>query len=561
MKRILILMCVFLGAACCTKEDKHKTDDGPKELAVPSDVKLHDATETTLTFQWKDVKNATGYNWTLDEKETGQSAGVGSTAKRNTSVTGLKKGTVYVFKVRAEAGGSHSEYCDGVEAKTLGEPTPDDVAKVCTDAPLVLKLDSAPELGTSGYIKVFTASGKEVDSVNMADIATVNVLESGIMVPKEQITAATEKNTFMDVLSSGGRTRTVHYTPVKVKGKTLEIRLHSGVLDFDSEYYVTVDESVCGKAVEAGEWKVFTKAAPESANNLTVDAAGGSDFCTVQGALSFADPNGAEIVVMDGTYEEMLYLRDKKDIYLHGLSWKPATIVYPNSEVYMNGSSARCLWLVENCDNLVIENLTIENSFWASDHKGQAETIYFNSGNGSHRLTIGNCSLISWQDTFLCKGQVWVHNSLIAGHCDYIWGYPKACFIENCEIRSRAAGYIVQARVQSASDKGFVFKNCRLTAEEGVKDGSVYLARSAGQSDCFDNVVFINCTMGSVIRPEGWLGSPAPNPSAPTATSGWRENNSKDASGNPITTHNAFGKVLTSAEAAPYSTREDVLGW
>jgi pectin methylesterase-like acyl-CoA thioesterase len=51
---------------------------------------------------------------------------------------------------------------------------------------------------------------------------------------------------------------------------------------------------------------------------------------------------------------------------------------------------------------------------------------------------VENCSLISWQDTFLCKGYVWVHNSLIAGHVDYIWGYPNACLFEDCEIRSRA---------------------------------------------------------------------------------------------------------------------------
>jgi len=556
MKRLLLLL-LPLAIFACSK--KNHTVDGPVELAVPTGVELKGSTETSLTFQWKVVKDATGYNWTLDEKGGTEGVQTGSTAKRNVVVEGLRKGTAYIFKVRAEAGSSRSAYSDPVEATTKGTATPDEAPRVSIDAPLVLSFDSVPVLGTSGMIKIFTASGTEVDRIDLADMAKVTVLESGIMVPKEQITTTTVKHTFMDVLSCGGRTRQVHYTPLKVKGKTLEIRHHSGVLDFDSEYYVTVDQSVCGKAVEAGEWKIYTKEAPSSAKEIVVDADGEGDFCTVQGALSYADKNGATISIAPGTYEEMLYLRDKAGITLKGIDRSRVKIIYPNSEIYANGSSARCLFLAENCDNLVLENITIENSFYASDHKGQAECIYFNSGNNTHKLTIESCNLISWQDTFLCKGSVWVHNSLIAGHCDYIWGYPKACFFDNCEIRSRAAGYIVQARVPSASDKGFVFYNCKLTAEDGVSANSVYLARSAGQPDCIDNVVYVNCTMSSAIRTEGWLGNPAPNPATPTATAGWREYGTKGAGAS--SSRNSYGKTLTTAEASIYCNRQDVLGW
>ncbi len=553
MKRLLSFL-LPLALFACSKTGN--TVDGPVELTVPTGVSLHGATETSLTFQWKVVKNATGYNWTLTEKESGEEAGVGSTAKRNVEVTGLRKGTDYLFKVRAEAGSSHSDYCAPVEARTSGTPGPENVETMCIDAPLVLKLDSAPVLGSSGLIKIFKADGTEVDRIDLADMAKVTILESGIMVPKEQVSSST-KHTFMDVLTCGGRTRTVHYTPLRVKGKTLEIRHHSGVLDFDSEYYVTVDESVCGKAVGAGEWKIFTAKAPSSAKEIVVDAEG--DFCTIQGALSYADKSGATIAIAPGTYEEMLYLRDKAGITLKGIDRSRVKIIYPNSENYMSGSSVRCLFLVENCDNLVLEGITIENSFYASDHKGQAECICFNSGNNTHKLTVESCDLISWQDTFLCKGSVWVHNSLVAGHCDFIWGYPKACFFDNCEIRSRAAGYIVQARVPSASDKGFVFYNCKLTAEDGVGTNSVYLARSAGQTDCFDNVVYVNCTMSSAIRTEGWLGNPAPNPSVPTATSGWREYGSKGSGASSA--RNSYGKTLSTEEASIYCSRQDVLGW
>ena len=324
----------------------------------------------------------------------------------------------------------------------------------------------------------------------------------------------------------------------------------------------------------------FTVKKAPTGSTLKVAAYGSAEFCTVQGALSFASrafkPDDAvTIEVADGTYREMLFLRNRNNVTIRGASREKTVIAYPNNDSYETGSGAsvlarpsagasigksggRSVFLVEGCDNLVLEDLTIENTYSIPSHKGQAETIYCNSAN---RMTIENCSLISWQDTFLKKGKVWVHNSLIAGHVDYIWGYPEACLFEDCEIRSRAGGYIVQARIQSVSHKGFVFLNCRLTAEEGVADGKMYLARSGGSADYFDNVVFVGCTMGSVIAPAGWYTSPAPNPAAPTATSGWREYGSVDASGKAVSGHNSSGRVLTATEADPYSSRQSVLGW
>jgi len=526
----------------------------PEKLAVPENVVLHSATETSLTFQWNPVVGAERYGWLLTEAD-GSGELKGSVTQRNVMIPNLRKGTDYLFWVRAEAKDEVFEYCSPVPARTEGTAPAPGGDRVCADAPLVLTLEAPPVLGSKGFVKIFKAGGDEVDRIDLADISGVNIREDGTMVPRQQVTGS---NTFTDKLPSGGNTRLVHYTPFRISGNSLVIRPHCMALDFDTEYYVTVDESVCGKAVAAGEWKFTTKPAP-STSSVHVAADGSGDFCTLQRALCHVS-DGAVISMADGSYEGLLYLRNRKDLSVKGDSRDGVRIVYPNCEHYMSGSSARCLWLVENCDNLILENLTIENSF--GDLNGQAEAIYFNSGNNTHRLTIENCSLLSYQDTFLCKGSVWVHNSLIAGHCDFIWGYPKACLFENCEIRSRAAGYIVQARVKSASDKGFVFLNCKLTAEKGVKDGTMYLARSSGQADCYDNVSYIGCTMSPVIAPAGWYPKPEPNPSTPNAVSGWKEYASVNESGTSASgSRNAFGRILTAAEAAPYLSREAVLGW
>lgn len=558
MKTLQITLAGVAAALMAVACGKAAPAEPAGELAVPSGVKLHGtAAETSLTFQWSAVEGASGYNWKLSTE--GEQDLTGDVANRNVTVSGLIPGTDYSFSVRSVAGTQTSAWSTPVVAKTAGKkPTP---GVNCVDAPLVIEVGTSASLGTSGKILVYKDGVKDaVDVIDLADIAKAQKLEDGTFVPASQMTTVTASHTFMDELHSGSVKRVVHYTPLRLKEGKLYVKLHNQVLDFSSSYYLTMDESVAGKAIGKGEFTFTTKAAP-TGTTLTVNPDGSEDFCTVQGALTYAASLGKDtavtIEVGEGTYPELLFLQGKNNVTIKGVSREKSVIAYPNSENYLSGSDNRCLFLAKSCSGLTLENLTVENTYYTSDHKGQAEAIYFNAADNG-RLVIEDCALISWQDTFLCKGEVYVHKSLIAGHCDYIWGYPKACLFEDCEIRSRAAGYIVQARVQNAANKGFVFLNCRLTAESGVADGKMYLARSGGQADCYDNVTYVNCTMSPVIAPAGWFTSPAPNPSTPTATAGWKEYGTTGVS---TTSRNAYGKILTATEAEPYSSRQAVLGW
>ena len=585
MRLLLRIAPALAGALLCLACTEKPATPDTKETtpAVPQGVKLHSSTETTLTFQWGAVEGAGSYDWILTLEGTSHKTGTVKT--RNVQVEGLTAGTTYGFSVRAVSAAGASEFCSPIGATTAGSaPTPPDPSAktVCVDAPVVIEFPSAPTLGTAGLIRVLKADGTEVDRINLADLSTVDILDDGTMIPKG---ADADKNliaigndypfnTFMDALHSANY-RIVHYTPLRVEGKSLVIKLHNEALEFGKTYTVKVDASVTGMAAEDVS---FTTKAKPGGSTIKVAADGSGDFCTVQGALSYVSSNvpkddAVTIEVAEGTYRELLYLRGKNNLTLRGASRQNTIIAYPNNESYETGSGAsvasrpslgssigksggRALWLVETCGNLAIENLTVENTYSIPSHKGQAETIYFNADD--KRLTIENCSLVSWQDTFLCKGEVYVHNSLIAGHVDFIWGYPKACLFEDCEIRSRAGGYIVQARVPGASDKGFVFLNCALTAEEGVKAGSAYLARSGGDSSVYDNVTFIGCTMSDVIAPAGWHTGKTPTPATPTATSGWKEYGTKGVS---TASRNACGLILTASEAEAYSSRQAVLGW
>lgn len=451
------------------------------------------------------------------------------------------------------------------------EPPAEDPALVCVDAPIVLEFDNDVVLGTSGTLKVFNSRDRQEDIIDLADAASVNVRDDGIAVPKEQIIAGSVVTTWMDALKCGSSYRIVHYTPLTVSGKKLIVRLHSGVLEHGKEYYVTMDEGfVAGEpGLQKGDFTIKTKAKPSSTSELNVSQDGKSDFCTIQGAINYAATLGKDaavtINVARGDYREMLFIGDKNNLTFKGRSRASTNIFYANNEGYEKGtgeyvtsrpsaggtvakSGGRSVILIRGCSNIKFESFTMKNTFGST--AGQAEVMYFNNDNGT--LTITDCALHSLQDTFLCKGDVTVSNTLIAGHCDFIWGYPKVCVFDNCEIRAMAAGYVVQARVNNATDKGFIFRKCRFTAGDGVADGSMYLARSGGDATKYDNVTLIGCTLGSVIAPAGWYANPAPNPAVPTATSGWKEYGSVDAAGHPVTGHNNYGKYLTEEEAQAF---------
>ena len=95
-------------------------------------------------------------------------------------------------------------------------------------------------------------------------------------------------------------------------------------------------------------------------------------------------------------------------------------------------------------------------------------------------------------------------NCLIEGTVDFIFGCGNALF-ENCEIRSladaRDIGYIAAPAHSLSQTEGFLFQNCRLTCEEGVTPGSIYLARPWRD---YGLTTFRNCTMDRHIAPAGF---------------------------------------------------------
>jgi pectin methylesterase-like acyl-CoA thioesterase len=306
-----------------------------------------------------------------------------------------------------------------------------------------------------------------------------------------------------------------------------------------------------------------------SGSSVTVDDDGDADFRTVQGALNYAMQRFSKaepvtINIRNGNYEELLYLNGKDNVSIKGESRDGVMISYTNNETFNPGtgssqsstaagtpSGGRSVMLVEASDMLSLDTLSLKNTtIRSSSISGQAETLYFNSDG---RLVAKNAGFYSEQDTLNLKGWSWFYRTLVAGNVDFIWGSSRAALFEESEIRSvgdsanaNSGGYVLQARVPSASDVGYVFLNSALTHGPGpgplrsdVPNGATYLARSPGGTATWDNIAFINCKMDKHVAAVGWAGQgvngqPAPNPTVARADAGWREYGSIDMAGVPL---------------------------
>lgn len=447
------------------------------------------------------------------------------------------------------------------------------------DTSFKLVFDNPPALGTGGTIRIFKSS----------DDSLVDVIRLEGEV---------------DVLGHTGQAlvRKVKYAPVKIVGNTVTIKPHNNKLSYGTQYYVAIADGVFTGATlggtpfvgigKAAGWSFTTKASAPASATLSVDDDGPADFSTVQAALNHATKNFAKadpvtINVRNGSYEELLYLRAKDSVTIKGESRDGVLIQYTNYDSLNPGTGAseavsttgtpaggRSVMLVEAVDMLTLDTLTLKNTtIRSSSISGQAETIYFNS---DARLVAKNASFVSEQDTLNLKGYAWFYQSLVAGNVDFIWGGSRAALFEDSEIRSlgdsanaNSGGYVLQARVPNASDKGFVFLNSRLTHGPGpgalhsdVPAGATYLARSPGGTATWDNIAFINCAMDSHVAAAGWAGlgvngQPAPNPVVPTAASGWREYGSTNLAGAPLDLAARVGGYLLSADevAAGFASR------
>lgn len=144
----------------------------------------------------------------------------------------------------------------------------------------------------------------------------------------------------------------------------------------------------------------------------------------------------------------------------------------------------------------------------------------------------------------------------IEGNVDFIFGDSLAWF-ENCEIHALAYSTVMltaQSKRYDGEHSGYVFHNCRVTAESGAD--KIYLGRPRRW---YSSVVFLNTELPAQIVAAGWQEwLHDDTPSLPTVN--YAEFGSTGPGANP-TARDPHAKQLTAEEAAKIKVKSHLEGW
>ncbi|PBQ34840.1 carbohydrate esterase [Sphingobacteriaceae bacterium] len=400
------------------------------------------------------------------------------------------------------------------------------------DCHLVLTFQEDVRLGKSGKIKIYDASdNKLVDSLDVSIPAgptlkdTTRVLYSPK--PYEYLKGNfTNANTKPGTPSGlalpnsgnyqltiiGGFTDAFHFHPVIIHNQVATIYPHNNLLQYNKTYYVTIDPEVFAvrdfKGIQKFAWTFSTKKeAPKKGQAyLVVNTNGTNDFNTVQGALDFVpygEHKNVTILIKNGTYEELVYVRKKSNITLVGEDREKTIVTYTNYEAFnahpknlatneLPGTfpSRRGAFTVDNCNDISVTNLSIKNP---SDQ--QAEGLLITG----ERNMLYHVNIRGGGDALQVNGSAYFKECKIEGGGDMILG-RGAAFFDHCELYSK---YTFMWIRNTAANHGNVFVNCTF---KGIGTKPTDLAREPDNKEKtypYSEAVLINCTLENII-PQGW---------------------------------------------------------
>lgn len=229
---------------------------------------------------------------------------------------------------------------------------------------------------------------------------------------------------------------------------------------------------------------------------------GSGDFLTVQDAINavpdFRKNKRTTILVRPGEYKERVIVPECKiNISLIGQTGAVITndgyASKKNSlgdEMSTSGSSTCYIY----APDFYAEGITFANT---AGRVGQAVACFVSAD----RAYFKACRFLGNQDTLYTYGKgcrQYYEDCYVEGTVDFIFGWSTAVF-NRCTIHSLGQGYLTAPSTDKEQKYGYVFYDCKMTAEPGVE--GVALSRPWRP---YAKAVFIRCDLGGHIAPAGW---------------------------------------------------------
>ena len=236
--------------------------------------------------------------------------------------------------------------------------------------------------------------------------------------------------------------------------------------------------------------------------DIVVAKDGSGDFFTIQEAVmsvpDYSKNRRTTILVNEGTYREKvvvpeskinLTLTGKGDARIEWGDWAQKKNRF-GDDCSTSGSATFYVYSA----NFQCEGMTFANT---AGRVGQAVACFVSSNNCVFR----RCRFLGNQDTLYTYGEgtkQTYKECYIEGTVDFIFGKAAALF-DQCEIHSLGDGYVCAPATPKEQEVGYVFNQCRLTAESEAK--RVFLGRPWRP---YAKAIYIDCHMDGHIVPAGW---------------------------------------------------------
>jgi len=288
------------------------------------------------------------------------------------------------------------------------------------------------------------------------------------------------------------------------------------------------------------------KAQSTACYNFVVAQDGSGNFTTVQAALNAVPSNSTSrtvIFIKNGTYQEPLTLASNKpNVTLLGQSETGVTLTYnraadtvnPSTGVTFGTGGSASFYI--NAAGFYANSLTFQNSSTTAHDPALAISI------GGDKAVFVNCQFLGPDDTIYGdRCRQYFQNCYITGNTDFIFG-PSTAVFQGCELHSHGGTALTAASTENYVTYGYVFLDCKVTADSGVKTD---LGRPWRQ---YAAVSFQNCDLGSVINPGGYDDW---NNTANDATVRYSEYNNTSTG---TVSRVPYDTILTAAQAAAYTT-------
>ncbi|WP_321479272.1 pectinesterase family protein [uncultured Bacteroides sp.] len=259
---------------------------------------------------------------------------------------------------------------------------------------------------------------------------------------------------------------------------------------------------IAGLTVDAIAKEVPALASYVHHYDFVVAKDGSGDFFTVQEAINavpdFRKNVRTTILIRKGVYHEKLIVPTCK-INVSLIGQEGAIISnndYADKKNYFGentGTSGSASCYIYGPD-FYAENITFENT---AGPVGQAVACFVNGD----RAYFKKCRFLGFQDTLYNYGKnsrQYYEDCYVEGTVDFIFGWSTVVF-NRCVIHSKGDGYVTAPATDDGKAYGYVFYDCKLTADKGVQN--VYLSRPWRP---YAQAVYIRCFLDKHILPAGW---------------------------------------------------------